>query len=249
MARSSFYYQPKGESDLNLKLMRLIDQEYTKHPFLGYRKMVYFLREHDYFLNKKRVARLMHTMGLQAMVAGPTTSHPAVGNPVYPYLLGGITIAHVNQVWSCDITYVPLEKGFVYLFAVMDWYSRYVLAWELSPSLEVGFCLEGLQRALGLGKPAIFNSDQGSQFTSLAFTAVLKAACIAISMDGRGRYLDNIFVERLWRTVKQEEVYLKNYTSPKEVSLGLGDYFQYYNHKRHHQALGYRTPWSVYQGE
>jgi putative transposase len=246
LSRSGFYYQPRGESELNLLLMRLIDQEYTAHPFLGYRKMVRFLRERDYPVNKKRVARLMHRMGLAAMVPRPNTSHPSPQNPIYPYLLRGVKIGQVDQVWSCDITYLPMPKGFVYLFAVIDWFSRFVLAWEISTTLDTAFCLDGLERALAIGQPSIFNTDQGSQFTSLDFTDRLHGAGITLSMDGRGRALDNIFVERLWRTVKYEDVYLKGYETPKEVFAGLRAYFQYYNWERPHQALDYRTPAAIY---
>jgi putative transposase len=226
--------------------MRRIDQEYTAHPFLGYRKMVLVLRDQGHPVNKKRVARLMQTMGLAAMVPGPNTSRPAPQNPVYPYRLRGVRIETVNHVWSCDITYVPMPRGFVYLFAVIDWYSRFVLAWELSTTLDTGFCLAGLERALKHGKPSIFNSDQGVQFTSSDFTGRLLAEGITISMDGRGRALDNVFVERLWRTVKYEDVYLKGYETPKEVYRGLRDYFQYYNWERRHQGLDYQTPAAVY---
>jgi putative transposase len=229
--------------------MRLIDREYTAHPFLGYRKMVTFLRERGHRVNKKRVARLMQRMGLQAMVPGPNTSRPAPSHPVYPYLLRGVKIAAVDQVWSCDITYLPMPKGFVYLFAVIDWFSRFVLSWEISSTLDTAFCLEGLDRALALGQPSIFNTDQGSQFTSQEFTGRLLSAGIPLSMDGRGRALDNIFVERLWRTVKYEDVYLKGYETPKEVFVGLSEYFPYYNGKRPHQALDYRTPAAIYQAK
>ena len=228
--------------------MRLIDQEYTAHPFLGYRKMLCFLRERGHPINKKRVARLMQVMGLQAIAPGPNTSRPAPQHPIYPYLLRGVAITRINQVWSCDITYLPMPRGFVYLFAVIDWYSRYVLSWEISTTLDVAFCLEGLDRALSLGTPEIFNTDQGSQFTSSDFTGRLLAAGITISMDGRGRALDNIFVERLWRTVKYEDVYLKEYETPREVFCGLGGYFPYYNEERPHQALDYKTPVAVYRG-
>lgn len=246
LSRSGYYYQPCGESELNLLLMRLIDREYTAHPFLGYRKMVRFLHEGGYPVNKKRVARLMQIMGLSAMVPGPNTSRPSPQNPIYPYLLRGIRIEEVDQVWSCDITYLPLPKGFVYLFAVIDWFSRFVLSWEISTTLDTAFCLEGLDRALLRGQPSIFNTDQGSQFTSSDFTGRLLSAGIALSMDGRGRALDNIFVERLWRTVKYEDVYLKGYETPKEVFVGLREYFPYYNWERPHQALDYRTPAAVY---
>lgn len=226
--------------------MRLIDAEYTRHPFFGYRKMANILNKLDYQVNKKRIARLMQVMGLQAIAPGPNTSRPAPENKIYPYLLRGLKIERVNQVWSCDITYIPMPKGFVYLFAVIDWYSRYVLAWELSSTLDTTFCLEGLERALKLGRPSIFNTDQGSQFTSTDFTGRLLKADIDISMDGRGRALDNIFVERLWRTVKYEDVYLNGYGTPREVYGGLGEYFPFYNGERPHQSLDYRTPLQVY---
>lgn len=246
LSRSGYYYQPSGESELNLLLMRRIDAEYTEHPFFGYRKMLHVLRSEGHLVNKKRIARLMHRMGLQAMVPGPNTSRSHPQNPVYPYLLRGVQIERVNQVWSCDITYIPMPKGFMYLFAVIDWYSRFVLAWQLSNTLDTAFCLDGLEQALAGGKPAIFNSDQGSQFTSQEFTGRLLSAGITISMDGRGRALDNIFVERLWRTVKYENIYMKGYETPKEVYRGLCDYFPFYNEARPHQALGYKTPAAVY---
>lgn len=247
LSRSSFYYQPCGESDLNLQLMRRIDREYTAHPFYGYRKIVHALREEGHAVNKKRVQRLMGVMGLQAMTPGPHTSRPALEHTIYPYRLRGVKIERVDQVWSCDITYLPMPQGFLYLFAVIDWYSRYVLSWKLSNTLDVAFCLEGLEEALRGGKPGIFNTDQGAQFTSREFTARLLSDEITISMDGRGRALDNIFVERLWRSVKYEDVYLKGYETPKEAFAGLGDYFRFYNGERPHQALDYRTPAAIYQ--
>ena len=248
LSRSGFYYQPKGENAFNLFLMRAIDLEYTAHPFLGYRKMVRLLREAGHPVNKKRVARLMQVMGLQAMVPSPNTSRPSPQNPVYPYLLRGVEIVRVNQVWSCDITYIPMPHGFVYLFAVIDWYSRFILAWELSPTLDTAFCLEGLERAFAYGTPEIFNTDQGSQFTSEDFTRQVRASGATLSMDGRGRALDNIFVERFWRTIKYEDIYLKGYRTPKEVWAGLAAYFPFYNTKRPHQALDYQTPAVVYHG-
>jgi putative transposase len=248
LSRSGFYYTPQGENELNLLLMRLIDLEYTAHPFLGYRKMVCFLRKQGHPINKKRVARLMHLMGLAAMVPGPNTSRKAPQNPVYPYLLRGVAIERINQVWSCDITYIPMPRGFVYLFAVIDWHSRFILSWELSSTLDTAFCLEGLERAFAYGRPEIFNTDQGSQFTSLEFTRRVLASGASLSMDGRGRALDNIFVERFWRTVKYEDIYLKGYTTPREVWSGLSDYFPYYNSQRPHQSLGYQTPAIVYGG-
>lgn len=227
--------------------MRRIDQEYTAHPFYGYRKIVHVLREEGHAVNKKRVQRLMSVMGLQAMTPGPHTSRPAPDHTIYPYRLRGVQIERVDQVWSCDITYLPLPHGFLYLFAVIDWHSRFVLSWKLSNTLDTAFCLEGLEEALDFGKPGIFNTDQGAQFTSQEFTSRLLASEITISMDGRGRALDNIFVERLWRSVKYEDVYLKGYESPKEAFAGLRDYFRFYNGERPHQALDYRTPATIYQ--
>jgi putative transposase len=229
--------------------MRRIDQEYTAHPFYGYRKIVHVLREEGHTVNKKRVARLMSVMGLSAMTPGPHTSRPAPEHTIYPYRLRGVKIERVDQVWSCDITYLPMPHGFLYLFAVIDWYSRFVLSWKLSNTLDVGFCMEGLEEALSSGKPGVFNTDQGAQFTSREFTDRLRSAEVTISMDGRGRALDNIFVERLWRSVKYEDVYLKGYETPKEAFAGLGEYFHFYNGERPHQALDYRTPAAIYQAD
>jgi putative transposase len=232
---------------LNVLLMHRIDREYTAHPFYGYRKMLHTLREGGHAVNKKRVQRLMGVMGLRAMTPGPHTSRPAPDQAVYPYRLRGVKVEQADQVWSCDITYLPLAHGYLYLFAVIDWYSRFVLSWRLSNTLEVAFCLDGLEEALGRGKPEIFNTDQGSQFTSREFTGRLLSSEVTISMDGRGRALDNVFVERLWRSVKYEDVYLKGYETPREASAGLGDYFRFYNGERPHQALDYRTPAALYQ--
>ena len=235
---------------MNVLLMHRIDREYTAHPFYGSRKMLHTLREEGHAVNKKRVQRLMGVMGLRAMTPGPhtgNTSRSAPEHTIYPYRLRGVKIERVDQVWSCDITYLPLAHGYLYLFAVLDWYSRFVLAWKLSNTLDVAFCLDGLEEALSRGRPGIFNTDQGAQFTSREFTSRLLSAEITISMDGRGRALDNIFVERLWRTVKYEDVYLKAYETPSEASAGLGDYFRFYNGERPHQALGYRTPAVLYQ--
>jgi len=226
--------------------MRLVDREYTRHPFFGYRRMVWFLRQQGYSVSKHRVRRLMHLMGLAGMLPGPHTSRPAPPHPVYPYLLRGVKIERVNQVWSCDITYLPMPSGFVYLFAVIDWYSRFVLSWEISTTLDNIFCLDGLENAFCYGKPDIFNTDQGSQFTADTFTGRVLKSGAALSMDGRGRALDNIFVERLWRTVKYEDVYIRRYETPREVRCGLGAYFPYYNEGRPHQSLSYRTPAQVY---
>jgi putative transposase len=241
--RATFYRHPAGETALNLKLMKLIDREYTKAPFYGYRKMTVRLNSHHgYQVNHKRVARLMRKMGLQAVFPRPRTSIPASQHKKYPYLLRGLAIKHPNQVWSTDITYIPMPYGFMYLMAIMDWYSRFVIAWQLSNSLEGSFCLEALHTALKKGKPEIFNTDQGAQFTAHAFTGALTEADIRISMDGRGRAFDNIFVERLWRTVKYEDIYIKEYATVPALSNGLEDYFQLYNYERPHQSLDYRVP-------
>jgi putative transposase len=226
--------------------MRLLDEQYTQTPYYGTRRMTAWLRSQGYAVNRKRVTRLLRTMGLEAIYPKPHTSQSHPTHRVYPYLLRGVPITRVNQVWSTDITYIRLHGGFVYLVAVMDWFSRYVLSWALSITLDVGFCLEALEQALGVATPDIFNSDQGAQFTSLEFTGRLAAAGIQISMDGRGRALDNVFVERLWRTVKYEEVYLKDYTTPREATQQLGRFFVRYNEQRQHQALGYQTPAGVY---
>jgi putative transposase len=248
LPRSSFYYMAQGESAENLQLMRLLDEQYTRTPFYGIRRMTVWLRQQGYAVNTKRVARLLHTMGLETIYPKPRLSQPQPERRVYPYLLRGVPITRVNQVWSTDITYIRLHAGFVYLVAVMDWFSRYVLSWALSITMDVGFCLEALEQALMVATPDIFNSDQGSQFTSGDFTGRLVAAGVRISMDGRGRALDNVFVERLWRTVKYEEVYLQDYGTPKEAMQGLGRFFQVYNGQRPHQALGYQTPAMVYFG-
>lgn len=247
LARSSLYYQPQAESPDNVQLMRLLDAQYTATPFYGVRRMTAWLRSQGYRVNHKRVARLMQQMGIAALYAKPKLSQASAGHTIYPYLLRGVKIARVNHVWSTDITYIRLHQGFVYLVAVMDWFSRYVLSWTLSVTLDGQFCCEALLHAFQHGKrPEIFNTDQGVQFTSSAFTGLLKHEGIQISMDGRGRALDNVFVERLWRSVKYEEVYLKDYTNVREARQGLGEYFTFYNHKRLHQALGYQTPASLY---
>jgi putative transposase len=227
--------------------MRLLDAQYTATPFYGIRRMTAWLRPQGYGVNHKRVARLMRQMGIAAIYAKPKLSQATVGRTIYPYLLRGVKVARVNHVWSTDITYIRLHQGFVYLVAVMDWFSRYVLSWALSVTREGQFCREALTQALRHGgRPEIFNTDQGVQFTSGDFTSLLTHAGIQISMDGRGRALDNVFVERLWRTVKYEEVYLKDYTTVREARQGLDQYFTFYNHERLHQALGYRTPAAVY---
>jgi putative transposase len=234
--------------DVELLLLALIDAEYTRHPFFGSRKMVLYLAKMGHLVTRKRVQRLMGLLGLAGMAPGPNTSRPHPQHKIYPYLLRGVTITRPNQVWSTDITYIRLARGFVYLVAVIDWYSRKVLAWRLSNTLDSGFCVDCLEQSLRkYGIPEIFNTDQGSQFTSEAFTSVLTLRGIAISMDGRGRALDNIFVERLWRSVKHEDVYLKGYVTLPELHLGLTDYFAFYNTERPHQSLGYGTPMQVYQ--
>lgn len=240
--RSTFYYTLAQESDLNLRLMRLIDKQYIKTPFYGWPRMTAQLRRQGHKVNHKRVQRLMQKMGLQAIYPKPRTSIAAKGHKVYPYLLRNLAITRPNQVWSTDITYVPMLRGFMYLVAIIDWYSRYVVSWQLSNTLDGLFCLDALDLALAQGKPEIFNTDQGVQFTALAFTSRLKEAGIRISMDGRGRALDNVFVERLWRTVKYEHVYLHDYALVPELEKGLDEYFAFYNHERLHQSLAYQTP-------
>jgi putative transposase len=246
LARSSRYYAPLADDGTDEALMRLIDRQYTATPFYGVRRMTAWLRREDAKINPKRVRRLMRLMGLEAIYPKPRTSVKSPENKVYPYLLHGLTIDRPDQVWCADITYIPMRRGWLYLAAVMDWFSRCVLAWETSVTLDVGFCVEALRHALALGTPAIFNTDQGSQFTSAGFTGMLAQAGIAISMDGRARAFDNIFIERLWRSVKHEEVYLHDYQTPAESRLGLGRYFAFYNHQRPHQGLDYRTPAEVY---
>lgn len=246
IARSQLSYEPVPEKPANLMYMRLIDEQYLKRPFWGSRNMTAFLRRQGHVVNRKRIQRLMRTMGLEGIAPGPSTSRPAAGGTVYPYLLKDVFIERPNQVWSSDITYVPLARGFLYLVAVMDWYSRLVLSWRLSNSLDADFCVEALDDALEHGCPEIFNTDQGAQFTSRMFTERLASESIAISMDGRGRALDNVFIERLWRSVKYEDIYLKEYRSGADCQKGLGEYFKFYCHARPHQGLDYRTPWEVH---
>lgn len=229
-------------------LLRLLDEAYTRHPFYGSRRMTKYLCGCGHAVNRKRVQRLMRTLGLAGMAPGPNTSKPHPQHKLYPYLLRGVDIIRPNQVWSTDITYIRLPRGFVYLVAIIDWYSRKVLSWRLSNTMDAGFCVDCLEEAIqAYGTPEIFNSDQGSQFTSDAFTGVLIERGVTISMDGRGRALDNIFVERLWRTVKYEEVYLKQHGSLQELLMGLTRYFMFYNEERLHQSLGYQTPGDVYR--
>jgi len=246
ISRSGLYYQPKGISEEDLTLMKLIDRQYLATPFYGARKIAAWLKSQGHRVNRKRVRRLMQIMGLKAIYRRPRTSKPAPGHKIYPYLLSDMKITRPSQVWAADITYIPMARGFLYLVAIIDWYSRYVLSWRLSNTLDANFCVEALQEALKKGKPEIFNTDQGAQFTSEAFTGLLKRHDVRISMDGKGSYNDNLFIERLWRTVKYEEVYLKAYQDGKEARVSLGNYFRFYNTERPHQAHGYRTPAEVF---
>lgn len=244
--RSGVYYDPCEESELNLVLMRLIDEEFMRHPFLGSRKMTEYLCRQGHEVNRKRIKRLMRVMGLEAVYCKPRTSKAHPEHTKYPYLLRDLEIVRPNQVWATDVTYIPMRRGFLYLVAIMDWFSRYVLAWRLANTLDTSFCLEALEIALAINTPEIFNSDQGCQFTSHVFTDEVKASGARISMDGKGRVFDNIFVERLWRSVKYEEVYLKDYDEVLDAHDGLGTYFQYYNLERPHQALKNMTPAEVF---
>jgi putative transposase len=246
LSRSSFYYEPATETAENLLLMQLIDRQYTAQPVYGSRRMAVWLQGQGHEVNRKRVQRLMRLMGLEAIYPKPNLSAPAAGHKVFPYLLRDVAIDRVDQVWSTDITYIPLVSGFMYLAAVIDWYSRYVIAWRLSNTLDGWFCVEMLEEALSTGRPEVFNTDQGVQFTAAAFTSRLLSAGVAVSMDGKGRCLDNVFVERLWRTVKHEEVYVRGYETVPELSGGLTRYFPFYNEERPHQSLDYRTPAEVY---
>ncbi len=237
MPRSTYYYQPRPESAENLGLLRQLDQLYLTRPFYGSRKMAVELE-----VNRKRIQRLMHILGIEAHYPKPNLSRPAPGQQIYPYLLRGVEILRPNHVWSTDITYIPMRGGFLYLVAVMGWFSRYVLSWELSNTMETGFCLAALDAAFRFGQPEMWNSDQGSQFTSADFLAPLKKRGISISMDGRGRALDNVFIERLWRSLKYELIYPGDFATGLELFPALESYFHFYNHQRPHQALGYRTP-------
>jgi putative transposase len=249
LSRASLYYEPVEERQENLWLMRLIDRQYTQVPFYGSRRMTAWLQSQGYAVNRKRVVRLMRGMGIEAVYAKPKLSQPGEGHKIYPYLLRRLRIERRDQVWCTDITYIPMAQGFLYLVAVMDWFSRFVLSWALSMTMELEFCLEALRGALRRGRPEIFNSDQGSQFTSERFLGELERRNIAISMDGRGRCLDNIFIERLWRSLKYEEVYLRDYQFVPEARAGIEKYFQFYNHERLHQSLGYQTPAAMYFGK
>jgi putative transposase len=249
LSRSSYYYQPVPESEENLRLMRRIDEHYLERPNKGSRTMTVWLNEHGEEVNRKRVRRLMRLMRLEAIYPKPRLSMPDRQHKVFPYLLRDMVIGGPDQVWSTDITYVPLKHGFMYLAAVIDWYSRYVISWRLSNTLDGAFCLEMLEEALSKGKPEVFNTDQGVQFTAEVWTSRLEQAGVAVSMDGKGRWADNVFVERLWRTVKYEDIYLKGYEFVPELQAGLKAFFPYYNEQRYHQSLGYRTPAQVYQEE
>lgn len=246
--RSSLYYEPVPQDPEELALMRRIDEIHLKYPFYGSRRIAQELSQEGDPVNRKRVQRLMNLMGIESIAPKPKTSQPAPEHPVYPYLLRGLTINRVNQVWCTDVTYIPMAYGFMYLVAIMDWHSRRVLSWRLSNTMDPAFCVEALQEALErFGPPEYFNTDQGSQFTSEDFTTVLKNRGIKISMDGKGRWMDNVFIERLWRSLKYEEVYLHAYGTPEEARDGIGRYLDFYNHKRPHQSLGYQTPDAFYR--
>jgi len=249
LSRASYYRAPVLETEENLELMRMIDEEYTRHPFYGTRKMRYYLRRQGYKINRKRIQRLMRRMGIASLAPTKKTTAVNKEHKVYPYLLRQLDINHINQVWCSDLTYIRMANGFVYLTVVMDWYSRYVLSWEISVTMDEHFCVSALERALReSGKPEVFNTDQGSQYTGSAFTGVLKNHGIRISMDGKGRAMDNIMVERLWRSLKYEDIYLKDYESVPELIAGLRSYFDFYNNERPHQTLSGRTPAEVYFG-
>jgi putative transposase len=245
--RSSLYYEPAGAAPEDLRLMRLIDAEYTAHPFYGSRRMTAWLGRQGETVNRKRVQRLLRVMGLEAIYPKPRLSSAGRGQRLFPYLLRNVSIERPDQVWSTDITYVPLTSGFMYLAAIIDWYSRYVIAWRLSNTLDGSFCLDMLEEALGQGRPEVFNTDQGVQFTAGAWTGRLESAGVQVSMDGRGRCLDNVFVERLWRSVKYEDIYPHGYEAVPALQAGLGRYFPFYNEERLHQALAYRPPAEVYR--
>jgi putative transposase len=244
--RATFYRQPGSESPENLALMRLIDEQFLRTPFYGTRRMAVVLGTEEEPINRKHVQRLMRLMNIEAIYPKPRTTQRDATHKIYPYLLRNLAITRPNQVWSCDITYVPMPTGFMYLTAVIDWFSRYVLAWGLSNTLDAEFCIEALETACTTAQPEIFNTDQGVQFTSRAFTSRLESRGIAISMDGRGRALDNVFIERLWWSVKYESIYLHEFATVGSLQRGLTDYFRFFCHERPHQALQYRTPADVY---
>lgn len=245
LSRSSIYYHPVVD-DYNLLLMNLIDEQYMRTPFYGSRRMTVVLRKMGHEINRKRVSRLMHQMGIEAIYPKPRTTLYGKDHKKYPYLLRNLDVTDPNQVWCADITYIRMQHGFLYLIAVMDWFSRYILSWELSVTMDVGFCVKALESALRQNICGIFNTDQGSQFTSEDFTGKLLQNKIKISMDGRGRALDNVFIERVWRSLKYEEVYLKNYADGNEAYNGIKTYFEFYNNERPHQGLEYKTPASLY---
>jgi putative transposase len=248
IARSGVYRQLRPANDNDAAVLRRLDELFTAWPFLGSRRMAALLRAEGHTINRKRVRRLMRKMGIAALGPRPRTTKPAPGHKIYPYLLRGMTIDRPNQVWAADITYVPIGRGFLYLVAIIDWASRAVLAWRLSNTMDVSFCVSALEEALArFGRPEIFNTDQGSQFTSAAFTGALAAAGIRISMDGRGRWMDNVFIERLWRSLKYEDIYLKGYADGREAKAGIGCWIAFYNLRRPHQALGDRTPMAVWR--
>jgi len=247
LTRSDVYYRPAEAPAEGLRLMRLLDEQYTARPFYGSRRMTAWLVSQGEAVNRKRVRRLLRIMGLEAIYPKPRLSAPGRGHRIYPYLLRDVKIERPDQVWSTDITYVPLARGFMYLAAIIDWYSRYVIAWRLSNTLDGSFCLDLLEEALSRGQPEVFNTDQGVQFTAQAWTGRLEVAGVQVSMDGKGRCLDNVFVERLWRSVKYEDIYLRGYEHVPELQEGLGRYFPYYNDERPHQSLGYQTPVTVYR--
>jgi putative transposase len=247
--RSTAYHTPAGETEENLWLMRRIDEQYLKTPWYGSRRMAVWLTQTGLTVNRKRVQRLMRLMDIEAIYPRPRTTEIASEHRKYPYLLRGKEVRHPDEVWAADITYIPMSSGFMYLVAIIDWHSRYVIAWRLSNSLESSFCVEVLEEALTQRRPEIFNTDQGVQFTSRGFTSRLEAAGVNISMDGKGRALDNVFIERLWWSVKYEHVYLHDHTSVRSLHSGLGKYLDYFNRERPHQSLEYHTPWAVYQGE
>lgn len=248
VARSGVYRERRAANDNDLGLMRRIDELFTSWPFLGSRRLARMLREEGHPINRKRMQRLMRQMGIAALGPKPRTTKPAPGHKVYPYALRGMTIDRPNQVWAADITYIPIGRGFLYLVAIMDWASRAVLTWRLSNTMDSNFCVEALEEALArFGTPAIFNTDQGSQFTSAAFTGVLIGAGVRISMDGRGRWMDNVFIERLWRSLKYEDIYLKGYADGREAKAGIAAWIAFYNGRRPHQALGHRSPMAVWR--
>ncbi len=246
LSRASYYYESQRDDSYNQLIMKLIDEQFTETPFYGVPRITESLRIKGYPVNPKRVRRLMRKMGLEAIYPRKKLSKPHPAHKKYPYLLRDVVIDHSDQVWSVDITYIRLQHGFVYLVAIMDWYSRYVLAWDISTTMDASFCIRTLEKALRISKPEIFNSDQGSQFTSADFTGILEREGIKVSMDGRGRVFDNIFVERLWRTVKYEEVYLHNYLTVSDARRKLNKYFLFYNTERIHESLGYKTPYEIY---